>query len=304
VASTAVATALLGGTEEQVANAVSNAWMDGGALRAYRHAPNTGSRKSWAAADAASRAVYLALLALRGEMGYPTVLSAEVWGYEQVLLGGRRLTLARPFGSYVMENVLFKVAYPAEFHAQTAVEAALGLHAAVAPRLDEIDKVAIETQEAGIRIIDKTGELANPADRDHCLQYMVAVALIFGRLVADDYEDDVARDPRIDVLRQKMLVTENRQFSRDYLDPAKRAIPNAVQVFFADGTRTERVVVEYPVGHRRRRAEGMPLLLEKFRRNLASRFDPERSAVIEAACRDAASLEAMSVTDFMQLWVE
>lgn len=304
VASTAVVTALLGGTPEQVVAAVSNAWMDGGALRAYRHAPNTGSRKSWAAADAASRAVRLALLALHGEMGYPTVLSADVWGYEQVLLDGRHLELERPFGSYVMENVLFKVAYPAEFHAQTAVEAALALHERVAPRLGDIDKITIETQEAGIRIIDKTGRLANPADRDHCLQYMVAVALIFGRLVADDYEDDVAGDPRVDALREKMLVTENRRFSRDYLDPAKRAIGNAVQVFFSDGSCTERVEVEYPVGHRRRRAEGIPLLLDKFRRNVSTCFGPERIAAIEAACRDPEAFEAMPVTEFTELWIE
>lgn len=304
VASTAVATAMLGGTREQIVNAVSNAWMDGGTLRAYRHAPNTGTRKSWAAGDAASRAVRLALLSLRGEMGYPTVLSAEVWGYEQALLHGRRIELGRPLGSYVMENVLFKIAYPAEFHAQTAVEAAIALHPHVAGRLDDIEKITLQTQEAGVRIIDKTGDLANPADRDHCLQYMVAVALIFGRLVADDYEDRVARDPRIDALRAKMQVTENPEFSRDYLDPAKRAIANAVQVFFADGSCTERIAVHYPVGHRRRREEGIPLLLDKFHRNLSRRFAPQRVAAIEEACADQAVLEAMPVSEFIELWVE
>ncbi len=232
IASTAVATQMLGGTREQVIDAVSNAWLDGGALRAYRHAPNTGSRKSWAAGDATSRAVRHALTALRGEMGYPSALTAKNWGFQDVLFKGRPIELERRLSSYVMENVLFKISFPAEFHAQTAVEAALRLHPLVAKRLHEIAEIRIETQEAGVRIIDKTGPLANPADRDHCLQYMVAVPLIFGRLTADDYEDDVARDPRVDALRAKMTVSENATFSREYLDPDKRAIGNSVQIYF------------------------------------------------------------------------
>ena len=302
VASAAVATHLLGGDRTQIINAVSNAWMDGGALRAYRHAPNTGSRKSWAAGDATSRGVRLACMALTGEMGYPSVLSAQAWGFEQVLFGAKPIQLQRPLGSYVMENVLFKISFPAEFHAQTAVEAALRLHPQLAGRIDTIDRITIETQEAGVRIIDKTGDLANPADRDHCLQYMVAVPLIFGRLTADDYEDEVAGDPRIDYLRGKMVVTEDAGFSRDYLDPDKRAIGNAVQVFFNDGSATERVVIDYPVGHRRRRDEGIPLLIEKFRANAATRFDVERVAAIEQAFADRSRLERMRVTDFMDLW--
>ena len=304
VASTAVATQLLGGTKEQIVNAVSNAWLDGGALRTYRHAPNTGSRKSWAAGDATARAARLALMALAGEMGYPSALTARSWGFQDVLFGGRAIELDRPLGSYVMENVLFKISFPAEFHAQTAVEAALELHAEAAGRLDDIASVTVETQQAGARIIDKTGPLANPADRDHCLQYMVAVALIFGRLVADDYEDDVAADPRIDRLRAKMRVVENQGFSRDYLDPDKRAIGNAVQIFFRDGSSTERVRVDYPLGHRRRRDEGLPRLVEKFRRNLATRYAPEQCERIEAACADQSGLELMPVKEFVDLWVK
>jgi 2-methylcitrate dehydratase len=303
VASTAVAAQLLGASRDQIVNALSNAWLDGGALRTYRHAPNTGSRKSWAAGDATSRAVRHALLALRGEMGYPSALTAKVWGFQDVLFEGRPIALARPLGSYVMENVLFKISFPAEFHAQTAVEAALALHASVAGRLQRVERVAIETQEASVRIIDKTGPLANPADRDHCLQYMVAIALIFGRLTADDYEDEVARDPRIDALRAKMTVAENVAFSRDYLDPDKRAIGNAVQVFYDDGSRSERVAVDYPIGHRRRRADGIPKLVEKFRANLATRFEPAQCARIEAACADQALLEALPVHEFVDLWV-
>jgi 2-methylcitrate dehydratase len=303
IASTAVATQLFGGTREQIVNAVSNAWLDGGALRAYRHAPNTGSRKSWAAGDATSRGVRHALLALAGEMGYPSALTAKTWGFQDVLFEGKAIALERKLGSYVMENVLFKISFPAEFHAQTAVEAALKLHAEVGPRLDEVERIEIETQDAGARIIDKTGPLANPADRDHCLQYMVAVPLIYGRLTADDYEDEVARDPRIDALRAKMVVTENRDFSRDYLDPDKRAIGNALQVFFGDGTRSERVAIDYPVGHRRRRAEGIPLLLAKLNASLAKRFGAAQIARIEQACADQASLEAMAVDEFVSLWV-
>jgi 2-methylcitrate dehydratase len=303
IASTAVATRLLGGARDEIVNAVSNAWLDGGALRTYRHAPNTGSRKSWAAGDATSRAVRHALFARAGEMGYPSALTAKGWGFQDVLFKGRKIALERRLGSYVMENVLFKISFPAEFHAQTAVEAALKLHPAVAPRLNEIARVTIETQEAGVRIIDKTGPLANPADRDHCLQYMVAVPLLFGRLTAEDYEDDVARDPRIDALRSKMVVTENVGFSRDYLDPDKRAIGNAVQVWFTDGSCTERVAVDYPIGHRRRRDEGIPELVAKFERSLATLFAAKQRSAIASACADQARFEALPVEDFMALWV-
>jgi 2-methylcitrate dehydratase len=302
IASTAVVTQLLGGTREHIVNALGNAWLDGGALRTYRHAPNTGSRKSWAAGDATSRAVRLAFFALRGEMGYPSALTAKAWGFQDVLFGGKPIVLERPLASYVMENVLFKISFPAEFHAQTAVEAALQLHAEVTERLDEIEKIVVETQEAAVRIIDKRGPLANPADRDHCLQYMIAVALIFGRLTANDYEDAVAADPRIDTLRALMHVSENVGFSRDYMDPDKRAIGNAVQVFFRGGSCTARAAVDYPIGHRRRRAEGIPKLLEKFERNVATRFYAGRGREIEAACADQAALESMPVRDFMALW--
>ena len=304
IASTAVVTRLLGGTRQDVLNAVSNAFVDGGALRVYRHAPNTGSRKSWAAGDATSRAVLLAFHALRGEMGYPSALSANIWGFQDVLFRGNPLRVpAQGFGSYVMENVLFKVSFPAEFHAQTAVEAAIALHPQVAKRLDEIERVIIETQQSGKRIIDKTGPLDNPADRDHCLQYMVAVPLIFGRLNAGDYENEVACDPRIDALREKMQVLERKQFSIDYLDPAKRSIGNSVQVFFKDGTHTDPMVVEYPIGHRRRRKEGVPALLVKFERNLRGRISARRSDTLLTLCSDRARLEATAVNRFMDLLV-
>ena len=253
VASTAVVTELLGGTRDEVLNAVSNAWIDGQSLRTYRHTPNTGSRKSWAAGDATSRAVRLALMALKGEMGYPSALTAKTWGFYHVLFKGKPFRFKRPFGSYVMENVLFKISFPAEFHAQTAVECALLLHPEVKDRIGDIRKIVITTHESAIRIIDKKGPLHNPADRDHCIQYMTAIGLLKGNLTAADYEDDVARDPRVDALRAKMTCVENRQYTRDYLDPNKRSIANAVQVFFKDGTKTANVVVEYPVGHRRRR---------------------------------------------------
>lgn len=303
IASTAVVTRMLGGGREQIINAVSNAWIDGGALRTYRHAPNTGSRKSWAAGDAASRAVRHALIALTGEMGYPSALSAENWGFQDVLLSGKPLIVNRPFGSYVMENVLFKISYPAEFHAQTAVEAAMKLHDLVKDRLDDIVNIQIETQEAGVRIIDKTGPLDNPADRDHCIQYMVAVPLIFGRLTADDYEDDIAADPRIDQLRIKMEVTEHEQFSIDYLDPDKRAIGNAVTISFSDGSKTDRVEVNYPIGHRSRRSEGIPLLMQKFKHNLETRYSSNRADSIISACEDQSRLENLSIDDFMNMWV-
>jgi len=304
IASTAVATRLLGGSRDDILNALSNAFLDGGALRTYRHAPNTGSRKSWAAGDATSRAVRHALMALKGEMGYPSALTARLWGFQDVLLNGAAIRVPpQGFGSYVMEHVLFKISFPAEFHAQTAVEAAIALHPHVAQRRAEIARVVIETQESGKRIIDKTGPLANPADRDHCLQYMVAVPLLFGRLTAEDYEDEVARDPRIDVLRDKMEVIENKGFTRDYLDPQKRSIGNAVQVFFQDGTQTERIAVAYPIGHRRRRQEGVPVLLKKFEQALRSRLAPRQADAILELCHDRARLERTSTPRWMELFV-
>jgi 2-methylcitrate dehydratase len=304
VASTAVTTVMLGGTREQVINAVSNAWIDGGALRTYRHAPNTGSRKSWAAGDATSRAVRLALIALTGEMGYPSALSAKTWGFCDVLFKGKPLSFPQRFGSYVMENVLFKISYPAEFHAQTAVEAAMALHPEVRDRLDAIERVVIETQEPGVRIIDKTGPLANPADRDHCIQYLVAIPLIFGHLTAADYEDDVARDPRIDALRAKMQVVENPVFTQEYYAPDKRYIGNAVQVFFKDGTATQRISVDYPIGHRRRRAEGMPVLVQKFESSVAAHFSAKQTDAIKQLFADRARLEQMPVHEFMACLVK
>jgi 2-methylcitrate dehydratase len=254
IASTAVATAMLGGDRGQVINAISNAFLDGGALRTYRHAPNTGSRKSWAAGDATARGVWHALMSLRGEMGYPGALSTPTWGFSDVLFKGRPIKPSRSLGSYVMEHVLFKISFPAEFHAQTAVEAAIALHPLVKDRLDQIDRIEITTHESAMRIIHKTGPLHNPADRDHCLEYMTAIGLIFGNLTADHYEEAIAADSRIDALRARMLVREKAEYSRDYMDPEKRSIPNAVQIVFQDGTYSARVEVEYPVGHRRRRA--------------------------------------------------
>ena len=303
IASTAVVTGLLGGTRAEVTSAVSNAFLDGGALRTYRHAPNTGSRKSWAAGDATSRAVRLALMARQGEMGYPSALTAPKWGFQDVLFRNTPLTLAQPFGCYVMEHILFKISFPAEFHAQTAVEAAVALHARVKDRLEEIETVRLETQESAIRIIDKTGLLNNPADRDHCLQYMVAVGLLKGGLEAGDYEDGAAADPRIDRLRNRMVVTENPQFSADYLDPAKRSIGNSVQVIFRDGQSTEKVSVEYPIGHRRRRAEGIGLLLAKFETNLRTRLSPAAVDRIRECCTDQGRLERMPVHEFVSLFV-
>ena len=300
IASTAVAARLLGASREQVANAVSNAFLDGGVLRTYRHAPNTGSRKSWAAGDAASRGVLHALMALKGEMGYPGALTSKVWGFQDVVLRGHPLLVPpQGFGSYVMENVLFKISFPAEFHAQTAVEAAIRLHPEVAPRLGEVDRVAIETQESGRRIIDKTGPLANPADRDHCLQYMVAIGLIKGALSAADYEDSAAADPRIDPLRERMVVSENPEYTRDYLDPQKRSIGNSVQVFFRGGGSTAKVAVEYPVGHRRRRAEGIPLLRAKFEGAVRGHFEGARAEAVLSLFGDPAALDSMPVTDFL-----
>ena len=303
VASTAVVTGMLGGSREEIVNAVSQAWVDGQSLRTYRHAPNTGSRKSWAAGDATSRAVRLALISMKGEMGYPSVLSVKTWGFYDVLFKGNPFKFQRPYGSYVMENVLFKISFPAEFHAQTAVECALQLHPQVRDRLDQIQKIVIRTHESAIRIIDKKGPLNNPADRDHCIQYMVAVPLIHGRLRASDYEDDVAADPRIDALRDKMECVEDKQFSADYLDPEKRSIANGITIRFRDGSHTEEVVVEYPVGHRRRRQEGIPLLEAKFKTNLARRFPPKQCGAILTLCQDQTRLERTPVDEFVDLFV-
>jgi 2-methylcitrate dehydratase len=299
VASTAVTTRMLGGTRDRIVNALSNAFLDGGALRAYRHAPNTGPRKSWAAGDATSRGVRHALMAVAGEDGYPSALSAKIWGFYDALFGGKPFSISRDLGSYVMENVLFKVSFPAEFHAQTAVEAALQLHPHVAPRLDEIDRVVIETQESAVRIISKVGPLSNPADRDHCLQYMVAVPLIFGTLTAAHYEDAAAADPRIDALRQKMQVSENPRYSQEYLDPDKRSIANSVQVFFRDGTSTPRVEVEYPIGHRRRREDALPLLRNKFHASIACRFSSEKADQLLALFANSSELDATPVDELV-----
>jgi 2-methylcitrate dehydratase len=303
VASTAVVARMLGGTAEEIVAAVSNAWIDGQALRTYRHAPNTGSRKSWAAGDASSRGVRLALMALKGEMGYPSALTAKTWGFQDVLFGGRPLRLGQPFGSYVVENILFKVSFPAEFHAQTAVEAAIQLHPLVKDRLDAVERVVITTQESAKRIIDKSGPLYNPADRDHCIQYMTAVGLLRGDLSARDYEDAAATDPRIDVLRAKMTCVEDPRYSRDYLDPEKRSIANAVQVFFNDGSATENVAVEYPIGHRRRRAEAVPLLVEKFRENLAVRLPEKAQRQILELFLETGRLENTPVQQLVDLFV-
>ena len=303
VASTAVVTKLLGGTREEILTALTHAFADGGALRTYRHAPNAGSRKSWAAGDATSRAVLLALRTLRGEMNIPTVLSAKTWGFQDSLNRGKAITLARPLGSYVMENVLFKISFPAEFHAQTAAECAMTLHPQVKDKIDQIKKITIRTHESAIRIIDKQGKLANFADRDHCIQYMTAVPLIFGRLVASDYEDAVAADPRIDALREKMVCVEDTQFTKDYLDSDKRSIANGITVEFNDGSKLAEVLVEYPIGHRRRRKEGIPVLVEKFKSNLALKIAPKNTAKILHIAEDQARLEATPVQDFVSLFV-
>src|SRR5262249_16502335 len=275
----------------------------GQSLRTYRHAPNTGSRKSWAAGDATSRAVRLALIAKTGEMGYPSVLSAKTWGFYDVLFKGNEFKFQRPFGSYVMENVLFKISFPAEFHSQTAVECAMQLHPLVKNKIDQIKKITIRTHEAAIRIIDKKGPLNNPADRDHCIQYMVAVPLLFGRLTAADYEDGVASDKRIDQLRAKIVCVEDKRFTRDYHDPKKRSIANALTVEFKDGTKLKEVVCEYPIGHKRRRKEGMPVLVEKFKVNLARRFPAQQQKAILDVCMDAGRLEGVPVNDVVDVFV-
>ncbi|RZT98093.1 bifunctional 2-methylcitrate dehydratase/aconitate hydratase [Rivibacter subsaxonicus] len=306
VASTAVVAEMLGLTKDEIINAVSLAWVDGQSLRTYRHAPNTGSRKSWAAGDATSRAVRLALIAKTGEMGYPGVLSAKGWGFYDVLFKGKEFKFQRPYGSYVMENVLFKISFPAEFHSQTAVEAAMTLHDQLkkaGKTADDIKKVTIRTHEACIRIIDKKGPLNNPADRDHCIQYMVAVPLIFGRLTAADYEDNIAADKRIDALRDKIVCVEDKSFSADYHDPEKRSIANALTVEFKDGKKLKEIVVEYPIGHKRRRKDGIPLLEAKFRTNLARRFARKQQDAILAVSLDQKKLEAMPVNEYVDLYV-
>lgn len=303
IASTAVAAHLLGGSHAQVVDAVSQAWLDGAALRTYRHAPNTGSRKSWAAGDATSRGVRLAWLTMQGETGYPSVLSAKKWGFNDAILRGHALRMARPFGTYVMENVLFKIAYPAEFHAQTAVEAAIRLHPLIKNRLDDIQKIILTTQESAVRIISKSGPLHNPADRDHCLQYMVAVALLYGDLKAEYYENSFAADPRIDQLRAKMLVEENPQFSKDYLDPQKRSIANAIQIYFKDGSSSEKIMIEYPLGHSRRREEGIPLLFKKFATNMSTLFAESTVQNFIDLFKDPHKLDAMPVNKFMELFI-
>ena len=303
VASTAVITHLLGGSKDDIISAVSNAWIDNASLRTYRHAPNTGSRKSWAAGDATSRAVYLAFMTLKGEMGYPTALTAKRWGVYDVLFQGRALTFQRPYGSYVMENILFKIDFPAEFHGQTAVECAIILHEQVEDRLNEIEKIVLTTQESALRIIDKSGPLYNPADRDHCLQYMVAIGLLYGKLTAADYEDAVAANPKIDQLRQKMTVVENTQYSRDYLDPDKRSVANAVQVYFNDGSATKQVALDYPLGHRRRRAEAIPKLEQKTIMNLSTRFSAKQVEQIMAVFHDQQQLETIAVHELVDMFV-
>ena len=303
VASTAVVTHMLGGSTEQIINALSHAWADGQSLRTYRHAPNTGSRKSWAAGDATSRAVRLALMVMKGEMGMPGVLSAKTWGFYDATFRGKKFTFPLPYGSYVMEHILFKISFPAEFHAQTAVECSLKLHEQIKGRIDHIDRIEIRTQEPAVRIISKDGPLHNYADRDHCLQYMIAVPLLFGQLTADHYKDDVARDPRIDALRARMKVREDEQYSKDYYDPEKRAIPNAIREFFKDGSSTEEVEVKYPIGHRRRRSEGIPVLEAKFRNNLATRFSAGQAQAVYDLCQDRDRLESTPVHAFMDMLV-
>ena len=306
VASTAVVAQMLGLNRDEVLNAVSLAWVDGQSLRTYRHAPNTGSRKSWAAGDATSRAVRLALIAKTGEMGYPSVLSAKTWGFYDVLFKGQPFKFQRPYGSYVMENVLFKISFPAEFHSQTAVECAMDIHnklAAAGKKADDIKKITIRTHEACIRIIDKKGPLNNPADRDHCIQYMVALPILMGRLTASDYEDKIASDPRIDILRDKMVCVEDPQFTKDYHDPEKRSIANALTVEFNDGSKFEEIVCEYPIGHKRRRTDGIPLLEAKFRTNLARMFPTKQQDRILKVSLDQKALEKMPVHEYVDLYV-
>ncbi len=301
VAVAAVVTRMLGGTRGELMSALSNAWLDGHPLVTYRRKPNTGSRKSWAAGDAASRGVRLALMALKGEMGYPSALTARTWGFYDVLLGGAPFRFQRPYGSYVIENVLFKIAYPTAFHGQSAVEAAIRLHPLVKDRLDEIERVEVQCHNSTMVILDKSGPLNNPADRDHCMQYMIAVAMIFGKLTAEDYDDRVAADPRIDRLRRRMRLSESKAFERDYHDPAKRSNANSIQVRFADGSKTPLSQVDYPLGHRRRRAEGIPLLIEKFEKNLARVFAHKKRRAIGELCLDRKRFAALPVHELFDL---
>ena len=303
VASTAVISSMFGLNKDQTIDALSQAWVDGQSLRTYRHAPNAGPRKSWAAGDATSRALQLVLLTQKGQIGYPSVLTAPTWGFYDVQFKGNSFSLPRDFDSYVMENVLFKISFPAEFHAQTAVEAAVILHEQVKDKFDEIEKILITTHESAIRIISKEGILNNPADRDHCLQYMTAIGLLKGDLVAEDYEDDVASDPRVDQLREKMFIEEDNRYSQEYLEADKRSIANSIQIFFKDGSSTEKIEVEYPIGHRRRREQGIPLLVEKFERNLATQFSDQRCQEILSLCLDQGTLETTSVPEFMNLFI-
>ena len=300
VATTAVVSKLLGATREQALNAVSLAWVDGQSLRTYRHTPNTGSRKSWAAGDATARGVQLALMAIKGEMGYPTALSAPTWGFYDVSFNQQPFELNQPFGCYVMENILFKIAFPAEFHAQTAVEAAIQLHATITD-IASIERIDIQTHQSAIRIIDKQGPLSNPADRDHCLQYMVAIGLLFGELTADHYEADIACDPRIDALRSKMVVTENSSYTEDYSDPDKRTIANAIQITFSDGSQSDWVEVHYPLGHRRRREEGIPYLLQKFKDNASTQWSEDHIQQVASLCVNKGNLDTASVTEWIGL---
>ena len=303
IASTAVISAMLGLNKEQTIDALSQAWVDGQSLRTYRHAPNAGPRKSWAAGDATSRALQLVLLTQKGQIGYPSVLTAPIWGFYDVQFKGEQFSLPREFSSYVMENVLFKISFPAEFHAQTSVEAAVILHEEIIDRIDEIETVEITTHESAIRIISKEGALNNPADRDHCIQYMTAIGLLKGDLVAEDYEDDVASDPRIDELRSKMVIKEDERYTKEYLEEDKRSIANAIVIHFKDGSSTEKVEVEYPIGHRRRREQGIPLLIEKFKANLSTQFSENRTKEILSLCEDQSTLENSSVIDFMNLMI-
>jgi len=307
LASTAVATAMFGGSRDQVVTAISHSWIDNGALRTYRHAPNTGPRKSWAAGDACRRAVIHALNAMKGVVGYASALTAPTWGFYDVAFEGKPFAFERAFGSYVMENVLFKISFPAEFHAQTAVECAMQLHPLVAPRIERdgvesVERIVIRTQEAALRIIDKVGPLANYADRDHCLQYMVAVPLLFGRLTAQDYTDAVAVDPRIDALRGRTVVMENPRFTQEYFDPDKRYIGNSVQVFFKDGASTPEVSIDYPIGHRRRRDEGMAVLMRKFENAISSKLAEIQVRTLMTLASSPGGFDAMPVTQFMSLF--
>ncbi|MEC7268728.1 MAG: bifunctional 2-methylcitrate dehydratase/aconitate hydratase [Pseudomonadota bacterium] len=304
IASVAVISVILGLSKEQTIDALSQAFVDGQSLRTYRHAPNAGPRKSWAAGDATSRAMQLVWLTKKGQIGYPSAITAPIWGFQDVLFKGKNLVLNQEFESYVMENVLFKISFPAEFHAQTAVEAAVKLHPIIKDKFDEIEKIKIITHESAIRIISKEGKLNNPADRDHCLQYMIAVGLLKGNLVAEDYEDDVASDPLLDQLREKMEVEENKKFSEDYLDPAKRSIANSLQIFFKDGTSTDVEEVHYPIGHKNRRSEGIPILISKFERNLSTQFSNQHASEIMSLFEDNQRLFNLPVSEFVDFFVK